>query len=543
MTWPQAWLLALLWVAATTLPALALAYFSRRLAPPFVPHRLLTLLDRLLYNLPFLVPVVAGWHYGSGSIFFATALLEIPAGWALFKVLGLPLTPASLDRHLARRCRSAGLPSLSVSIVRQQELVYARSFGLADRKTTRPATPDTLYRIGSITKVFTTTLLAMLRDRGTVRLDDPVANYLSPEVILPSDPRGAPAITLRHLATHSSGLPSLPPNLAPKGDDPYGGYSVEALYAGLAQIRLDFPTGAGESYSNLGMGLLGHALERATEMPYEELLKRSIFEPLGMNASTISLSDRQRAQLAQGYKESDPRVEAVDWDLGCLGPAGAIASSVTDLARFLALQLRAGQAGVTPISGGTLVELHTPQRLEDSWEVAIGLGWHIIRDNTLGPIVWHNGGLDGYRSYLAFAPRFQVGIVALTNCGRDIDSHGRWLLDEAVKMFGVPLMPEVDPLLRETAEALARHIVKEPPDSLAELFHPSFLASIPLDQVRPIFAQLHEQFGPCEGVEVEAGDNPRRGKVRFRFAGGKTRQCEIEIDSATPPRIIYAFFT
>jgi CubicO group peptidase (beta-lactamase class C family) len=543
MTWQQAWLLALLWVAATALPALALAYGSRRHAPPAMPHRLLSLLDLLLWNLPFLVPVVAGWHYGSGSIFLATALLEIPASWALFRVLGLPLTPASLDHHLARRCRSAGLPSLSVGIVRQQELVYARSFGLANRRTVRVATANTLYRIGSITKVFTTMLLAMLRDRGTVRLDDPVADYLPSEVKLPGDPRGAPAITLRHLATHSSGLPSLPPNLVPKGEDPYGGYSVQVLYAGLSQIRLDFPTGAGERYSNLGVGLLGHALERAAGMPYEELLKRSIFEPLGMSASTISLSESQRAQLAQGYHEHDPRLEAVDWDLGCLSPAGAIASSVTDMARFIALQLRAGQVGATPVSGGTLVELHTPQRLEDSWQVAVGLGWHIIRDDRLGPIVWHNGGLDGYHSYLAFAPRLQVGIIALTNCGRGIDDHGRWLLDEAVKMFGVPLKPEVDPLFRETAEALGRHIVKEPPDSLAELFHPSFLAAIPFAQVRPIFARLHEQYGPCEGVEVEAGDSPRRGKVRFRFAGGKTRQCEIEIVSGTPPRIIYALFT
>jgi CubicO group peptidase (beta-lactamase class C family) len=434
------------------------------------------------------------------------------------------------------------LPSLSVGIVRQQELVYAKSFGVADRKHGCPAMPDTLYRIGSITKVFTTTLLAMLRDRGTVRLDDSVANYLPPEVKLPADPRGAPAITLRHLATHSSGLPSMPPNLVPKGEDPYGGYPVEALYAGLPQTRLDFPVGARVSYSNLGMGLLGHALERAAQLPYEEMLKLWIFQPLGMGASTISLSHVDRERFAQGYKADDPRAEAVDWGLGCLGPAGAIASSVTDLARWLALQLRAGQADATPVAGGTLIELHTPQRLDDNWEVAVGLGWHIVRHSALGQVVWHNGGMEGYHSYLAFAPRYQVGIVALTNCGRDIDHLAQWLLGEAVTMFGVPVKPEVDPLVRQTAEALARHVVKEPPDTLAELFHPSFLASIPLDQIRPIFAQLYEEFGACEGVEVEAGDNPRRGMVHFRFAGGKTRQCELEIDSAATPRIIYALF-
>jgi CubicO group peptidase (beta-lactamase class C family) len=542
MSWAQAWGLGFLWVAATGLPALALAYWARRRAPAGVPYRLLTFLNGLLHNLPFFVPVLAGWHHGSGRAFLAAAVLEVPAGWALYKVLRSPLDAAALGRHLARRCRSAGLPSLSVGVVRQQELVYAQSFGVADRKRRRPATPDTLYRIGSITKVFTTTLLAMLRDRWAVRLDDPVANYLPPGVKLPADPRGAPAITLRHLATHSSGLPSLPPNLVAEGDDPYGGYPADALYAGLADTRLDFPVGSGQSYSNLGMGLLGHALERAAQTPYEEMLRLWIFEPLGMSSSTITLSDIHRERFAQGYTEKDPRAEAADWALGCLSPAGAIASSVTDLARFVALQLRAGQAGVTHVSGGTLTELHTPQRLDDDWEVAVGLGWHVVRDGDLGPVVWHNGGLDGYHSYLAFAPRHQVGIVALTNCGRDIDELGRWLLREAGKMFGVQVKPEVDPLLRATAEALSRHVVKEPPDTLAGLFHPSFLASIPLDQVRPLLVQLYDELGACEGVEVEGSDNARRGTVRFRFAGGKTRQCEIEIDSAARPRIVYALF-
>jgi D-alanyl-D-alanine-carboxypeptidase/D-alanyl-D-alanine-endopeptidase len=542
MNWVQAWGLGLLWVAATGLPALALAYWTRRHAPAALPHRLLTLVNGFLCSLPYLVPLLTGWHHGFGTTFLAAAILEVPAGWALYQVLRAPLAAHSLERHLARRSRSAGLPSLSVGIVQQQQLVYAKSFGVADRKHGLAATPDTLYRIGSITKVFTTTLLAMLRDRGTVRLDDPVASYLPPEVKLPGDPRGAPAITLRHLATHSSGLPSLPPNLVPKGEDPYGGYPVDALYAGLPQTRLDFPIGARQSYSNLGMGLLGHVLERAARMPYEEMLEHWIFAPLGMDASTISLSDLQRQRFARGYKENDPRAEAVDWGLGCLSPAGAIASSVTDLARFVALQLRAGQADVTPVSGGTLLEMHMPQRLDDNWEVAVGLGWHIVRDDALGHVVWHNGGLDGYHSYLAFAPRYQVGIVALTNCGRDIDSLGQWLLQEAVKMFGVQVKPEVDPLVGEMAEALAWHVVKEPPDTLAELFHPSFLASIPLEEVRPIFTQMYEQFGPCEGVDVEPGDNPRRGTVRFRFAGGKTRRCEIEIDSAAKARIVYVLF-
>src|SRR4029077_16861929 len=160
----------------------------------------------------------------------------------------------------------------------------------------------------------------LLRDRGFARLDDPVSQYLPPEVKLPADPRGSPAITLRHLATHSSGLPRLPVNLQSKGDDPYGGSPVENLYAGWASPRLDFPTGVRESYSNLGMGLLGHVLERAADTPYEDLLKQNLFGPLDMSHTTITLGPEHRELLAEGYREDNREGEAADWDLGCLAP-------------------------------------------------------------------------------------------------------------------------------------------------------------------------------------------------------------------------------
>jgi CubicO group peptidase (beta-lactamase class C family) len=334
-------------------------------------------------------------------------------------------------------------------------------------------------------------------------------------------------------------LPRLPVNLTPRGDDPYGGYTLEALYDGLAQTRLDFPTGADYSYSNLGVGLLGHVLERAAGKPYEELLQQYLLGPLGMDDTCITLGPDQQARLAAGYKEEDPTRRAADWDAGCLAAAGALVSTIPDLAKFLALQLRAGQASVLPVAGGTLTELHSAQQLAKDWNSARGLGWHLQHNESQGDLVWHNGGLDGFASWVSFLPKFQVGVIVMTNCGQSVDSLGQWLQKEARLRFGVPRPVELDPQVEVMARALATHLAVPPTDSLAELFDPAFLTAIPFPQVKPLFEQLYQQMGPCLDVEVTAGETSRRGNVVFHFANGKTSRCELEINGSNPPRLIY----
>ena len=168
-----------------------------------------------------------------------------------------PVDTANIDKYMLERIEADKYPSLSIGIVHDQDLVYAKAYGIADRKTDRPAAPETIYRIGSATKVFTTTLLCILRDKGVVRLDDPASKYLPADVRLPSDPRGAPAITLRHLATHTSGLPRVTSDIDPKAQDPYAGCTVQRLFEILPKTPLLFPIGDGYSYSNLGVGSAG----------------------------------------------------------------------------------------------------------------------------------------------------------------------------------------------------------------------------------------------------------------------------------------------
>ncbi len=463
-------------------------------------------------------------------------LLNVPT-----YIISLPGEPDSsvIDERLAKEVKENGFPSLSVGIVRGQRVVYAKSFGHADMEREIKATPETIYRIGSITKVFTTTLLAVLRDEGVLALDDPIAKFLPNEAALPTDPAGAPAITFRHLATHTSGLPRTPVNLKPGEGDPFGNYSVALLYEGLPKTKLAHPIGSQMLYSNLGMGLLGHAMELAAKESYASLLSSRIFKPLDMAATTTSPTG---VGFAKGYVEVNPPTVANVWHLGVIGSAGVIGSNVVDMLRFLSLQLRASEAGVTPVRGSTLAELQRPQWVLDGWNAGMGLGWIINHSADYGNIVWHNGGLDGFYSYTAMANEYKVAVVVLSNGNQSVDPIGRWLIRRAVDIFGERPPRPIHPGAKAVAEKLAAYFVAEPSDAVADLFHPQFLQKIPLDQIQPVLAAQFQFLGACKGIEkLSATKVSNRIEVIYQHERGK-RRCILEVDNQDPARIVYLLF-
>jgi CubicO group peptidase (beta-lactamase class C family) len=286
-----------------------------------------------------------------------------------------------------------------------------------------------VFEIGSITKTFTAALLADMVAHGEVKLDDPVAKYLPPAAHVPS--RGGKHITLVNLATQSSGLPRLPTNFAPRdSSNPYADYSVQQLYAFLASYQLPRDIGASYEYSNLGMGLLGHALALRAGVSYEELLRRRILTPLGMRETAITLTPELRARLAPGHDAEGTVVP--NWDLPTLAAAGALRSTVRDMLTYLAANL---DSMSRPL-GRTLHSTHVPRREAGNPDMQIGLAWHILSRPT-GNIVWHNGGTGGYRSYIGFDPVRRVGVVLLSNVNNaNVDDLGFHLIDSTF-----PLQP------------------------------------------------------------------------------------------------------
>ncbi len=215
---------------------------------------------------------------------------------------------------------------------------FAFGFGNVRRESDRAPDENTVFEIASVTKVFTATLLAEMAHRGEVRLDQPVAELLPEGVTVPSY-RGRP-ITLSHLAEHTSSLPRLPGNLFRYVKDetnPYKDYEVEHLYGYLLTATIGFPPGSGVAYSNLGTGLLGHALGLKAGKPFDELLAERVLRPLGLQDTAVTLSDDQKARMAQGHNEQGEPTS--NWDSPTLGAAGALQSTVAELLTFLQANL------------------------------------------------------------------------------------------------------------------------------------------------------------------------------------------------------------
>ncbi len=337
---------------------------------------------------------------------------------------------------------------------------------------------DTVYEIGSITKVFTTILLADLVQEGVLELDMPVRRLLGADAVIPT--RGGAEITLEHLATHSSGLPRMPSNFRPTdGGNPYADYTMEQFHEYLATCELRRDIGAAAEYSNLGMGLLGNALatllRRDLANPsaargaavddqdgagashdigagygsghpgrdYEELVFRRILEPLGIatrdcaecpvrSSTRIAWSNEQRE--GQAAPHSVQLRPVANWDLPTLAGAGAFRSSVNDMLTFVEANLGLrGSSAASPLAGGSRLRAamdmtHEVRRDFMPPQFTIGLGW-IIRHAHGRELHWHNGGTGGYRSFLGFDLETRTGVVVLSNSGDSVDDLGFHLLD------------------------------------------------------------------------------------------------------------------
>ena len=219
------------------------------------------------------------------------------------------------------------------------------AYGSLDEGDPRPLNGDTVFEIGSITKVFTSLLLADMVQRREVSLDDPVARYLPSTVEMP-ELKGR-SITLVDLATHTSGLPRLPSNMSPKDpNNPYADYSVEQLYQFLSYYPLTRDPGSQYEYSNLGFGLLGHTLARRADMDYEALVRSRICDLLRMENTRVTLAPEMETRLAVGHDAELKPVE--NWDVPTLAGAGALRSTANDLLTFLAANLGITKSPLAP---------------------------------------------------------------------------------------------------------------------------------------------------------------------------------------------------
>jgi len=335
-----------------------------------------------------------------------------------------PDLEALVDRVVQRFLADHDIPGAAVGIVRAGQLVYAKGHGVRSLERHEPVTVDTLFQIGSVTKVFTTTLLLQLRDEGRIALDDPVDKYLPEDVKVPAWRDGEALVrpTLRQLATHRAGLPRNPPNRRDRPHSPtvMEPYSVAELYQGLALTTLLFRPGTARQYSNYGFGLLGHVLERATGRPYEALLTEQLLTPLGMMDTKVSLTAADLAQFAAHYWPHEPRVERQRWIFGEVCGFAGLASTVPDLALFVSMHLGATAEQAGPVRGPSLVEMREPVVTGGpDPHRGVTMDWFFEDHPHVGRILSHAGEVDGHSAMLWLAPQVETAIIVLANVGGD----------------------------------------------------------------------------------------------------------------------------
>ena len=310
------------------------------------------------------------------------------------------------------------------------------AYGSLAKDDKRPLNGDTIFEIGSMTKVFTSLVLMDMVQKGEVAVTDPVSKYLPATVKVPE--RNGKKITLQDLSTQSSGLPRMPSNFKPKDDtNPYADYSVQQLYQFLSGYKLTRDIGAQYEYSNLGVGLLGHVLTLRAHLSYEAMVKSRILDPLGMNSTRVTLTPAMKARLAVGH---GPGMSVVpNWDIAALAGAGALRSSANDILTFLAANLGYTK---TPLAAAMAAELSI-RRPAGAPDMQIAYAWHIQTRNG-NSIVWHNGGTGGYRTYMGFDPKSRAGVVVLTNIASAAgpDDIGRHLLDASYPLEKVEPLKE-----------------------------------------------------------------------------------------------------
>lgn len=330
--------------------------------------------------------------------------------------------PASQDLELMLRyvVEDGEAPGIVLGVLDEDGTTRVVSYGSAGPGA-RPLGPRSEFEIGSLTKTFTGTLLADMVIRGEVALEDPVSKYLPSDVAVPS--RHGHQITLLDLATHTSGLPRDPEGYTPPDpQDPVAGYTVDKLYAFLSSYKLPRDPGRKYEYSNVGYGLLGHALARAAGMPLAELLRERVLKPLGMDMTGYALDGDAAEWMTRGH--ADGKVVPYWFPTEALQGAGGLRSNAEDLLKFL-------KANAHPPATelGQALRLAQKVRVPRGGEgMGYGFSWRTLSQGDQPPIVTHGGNTGGFATLMAFDAARRIGTVVLTNTHFFTDRLGTALL-------------------------------------------------------------------------------------------------------------------
>jgi CubicO group peptidase (beta-lactamase class C family) len=339
---------------------------------------------------------------------------------------------------------SAQLSSDSIKAIIKKEVAGKRSksiiVGIVDANGRKifsegvmsdenPVLPDenTIYEIGSITKIFTSMVLADMSLQHKLNLSDPISKFLPKKLKTPT--RNGKEITLLNLATHRAVFPRFPYNVDPKDlDKPYADYTEKQLFEYVSNFKPDMDIDSRWRYSNTAYGLLGNILTSVSQKKnYETLIKEEICDPLHMNSTVITLTPELKKKMATGYSEYGKAVNLLD--LSAIEGAGAFRSDINDMLTFAAANLGFISSDLFPAMELT----HIKQAKKDGNDGYVTLAWTLWNDDGKN-ILFKDGGTPGFRTFIGIDKKNKFGVVVLSNSNNGVTDIGNHILDPHYKM-------------------------------------------------------------------------------------------------------------
>ncbi|MEP6705657.1 MAG: serine hydrolase domain-containing protein, partial [Acidobacteriota bacterium] len=365
-----------------------------------------------------------------------------------------------LDKFIAREMAEKDLPAVSIALVDDQQIVWAKGFGFADPTGEIPATAETVYRVGSVSKLFTDIAVMQLVEQGKLDINAPVTRYLPS--FQPKNGFDKP-ITLRQLMSHRSGLVREPP---------VGNYfdptapSLAKTIASLNETKLVYAPESHTIYSNAGVATVGYVLEKTQGQPFAKYLKRAVLDPLGLDHSSFEPTPEITKSLAKAYMWTiDGRTfPAPTFELG-ISPAGCMYTTVEDMARFMSVLFAGGRGSKGQIlTQSTLDQMWKPQYAKAGQKTGFGIGFNISEMDGHRKI-GHGGAIYGFATQLSALPDDKLGVVVVTtkDAANAVTSH---IADLALKAMlavrdgePVPELEKTSPVARDLAKQFAGRYV------------------------------------------------------------------------------------
>jgi CubicO group peptidase (beta-lactamase class C family) len=466
---------------------------------------------------------------------------------------------ADADKVMERFHTERGTPGLVYGIVIDGELAHLKAWGVQHVTTKAPVTPDSVFRIASMTKSFTALAVLKLRDEGKLSLEDPVSKWIPEFARMAMPTRDTATIRVKHLLSHMSGFPE---------DNPWGdqqlGESDETLTKWL-QAGIPFSTSPATAYeySNYGFALAGRVITKASGVPYREYVEKQILAPLGMKASTLEPSGVPEGVRAVGYRRLPNRTYQEEKSLphGSFGAMGGMLTSAPDMARYVAFHLSAWpprdeedrgpvkrssvrEMQTMQVQSGLFVTSPTTERPIAATALGYGYGLRIARDCRFGVSVGHGGGLPGFGSYMTWLPEYGVGLFAMSNLTYAGPANALGDVFDVLHKTGAlkPRKLPVAPVLTSTRDAVFELWKNWDEAKANKLAANNLFLDRPARIRAGLMDRIKTRVGSCTSVTPVEPENLLRGTFRMNCERG-TVHATFTLAPTQPPTVQYLEFS